>query len=53
MIDVDVIIDGEIITICANGEIALTTRMIDMVGQNFSFYSNGCAAKFSEVKFYE
>ena len=53
MVDVDVIIDGEIITVCANGEIALTTRMIDMVGQNFSFYSNGCAAKFSEVKFYE
>lgn len=52
-INVDIIIDGEIITVCANNKIALTTRMIDMVGQSFSFYSNDCEVSFSEVKFYE
>lgn len=52
-INVEVIIDGQIITVYADDKIALTTRMVDMVGQKFSFYSNNCEAVFSEVKFYE
>ena len=50
---VDVIIDGEIITVYLNGEIALTARITDMDGSNFGFYSNGAEAKIRDVKFYE
>lgn len=52
-VDVDIIIDDQIITVYVGGKIALTTRMINMVGQNFSFYGNKAEASFSEVKFYE
>ena len=52
-INIEIIIDGEIITVFANDEIALTTRMISMVGNNFSFYSNNCEVFFNNIKFYE
>lgn len=52
-IDIEIIIDGEIITVFADNKIALTTRMIAMVENNFSFYSNNCEALFSNIKFYE
>ena len=48
-----VVIDGEIITVFVDNKIALTTRMIAMVENNFSFYSNNCEALFSNIKFYE
>ena len=51
--NVDVIIDGEIVTAYLNGEIALTARITDMDESNFAFYSNGAEAKIRGVKFYE
>ena len=51
--NVDIIIDGEIITLYLNGEIALTSRITDMDESNFAFYSNGAQAKIRDVKFYE
>ena len=49
----DVIIDGEILTVYLNGEVALTARITDMKENNFAFYSNGAKAKIQDVKFYE
>lgn len=49
----DVIIDGEIITLYLNGEVALTARITDMVGENFAFYSNGAKAEMRGIKIYE
>ena len=51
--NVDIIIDGEIISVYLNGEIALTARITDMDNNNFAFYSNGAQAKIRGVKFYE
>ena len=51
--DADVIIDGEVITVYLNGEVALTARITDMKGANFAFYSNGAKAKIQDVKIYE
>ena len=51
--NVDVIIDGEIITVYLNGAVALTSRITDMDESNFAFYSNGAQAKIRDVKFYE
>ena len=50
---VDVIIDGEVLTVYFNGEVALTARITDMKGANFAFYSNGASAKIQDIKFYE
>ena len=44
-------LDDEVID--ATNEISLTTRMIAMVENNFSFYSNNCEVLFSNIKFYE
>lgn len=49
----DVIIDGEVITLYLDGQIALTARITDMQGANFAFYSNGAKSKIQDVKFYE
>ncbi len=50
---VDVIIDGEVITLYLNGEVALTARITDMKGSNFAFYSNGAEAEIQDIKIYE
>ncbi|MDE6442661.1 MAG: DUF4975 domain-containing protein [Clostridia bacterium] len=49
----DVVIDGEILTVYLNGEVALTARITDMKGSNFAFYSNGAKCKIQDIKFYE
>ena len=49
----DIIIDGEVLTVYLNSEIALTARIKDMGGNSFSFYSNGAKAKMQDIKFYE
>ncbi len=53
VINVDIIIDGEIITVFADNKISLTTRMMRMVENSFSFYSNNCEVLFSDIQFYE
>lgn len=50
---VDVVIDGEIISLYLNEEIALTARILDIVDNSFAFYSNKAKAEITEVKFYE
>lgn len=49
----DVVIDGEVISLYLNGEIALTARITDMEGANFGFYSNGTEGSIKEIKIYE
>ena len=49
----DVIIDGEVLTVYLDGEIALTARITDMKQSNFAFYSNGAKSKIQDIKFYE
>ena len=49
----DIIIDGEILTVYLNSEVALTARITDMKKSNIAFYSNGAKAKIQDVKFYE
>lgn len=49
----DIIIDGEVITVYLDGEIALTARITDMKKSNFALYSNGAKAKIQDVKIYE
>ena len=49
----DIIIDGEVLTVYLDGEVALTARITDMKGNNFAFYSNGAKAKIQDIKFYE
>ena len=51
--NVDIVVDGEIITVYLNNEIALTSRLINMEGNAFAFYSNKANADILEVKFYE
>lgn len=50
---VDIIIDGEILTVYLDGLVCLTARFTDMQRRNFAFYSNGSKVSFSGVKFYE
>ena len=50
---VDVIIDGEVVTVYLDGTVALTSRITDMKDNNFGFYSNGTGAKIKDVRFYE
>ena len=50
---VDAIIDGEIISLYLNEEVALTSRLINMENNYFAFYSNGANASIKGVKFYE
>ena len=51
--DVDLIIDGEIYSVYLNNEIALTARLINMVDNHISFYSNQAKVSITEVKAYE
>ena len=51
--DVDAIIDGEVITLYLNNEIALTARFLNMEENYFAFYSNKAKAEITEAKFYE
>lgn len=50
---VDVIIGGEVVTLYLDGQVALTSRITDMDGNNIAFYSNGAGVKIRDVKFYE
>ena len=50
---VDVIIDGEVVTVYLDGTVALTSRVTDMDGNNLAFYSNGAKVTVKDVKFYE
>ncbi len=52
-INVDVLIDGNIISVYLGDSIVLTTRIYDMPENKFSFYSNLCSVDIKEVKFYE
>lgn len=52
-IPVDIVIDGQIITVYVDDTIALTTRILDMPGNEFSFYGNQCSAAIKEISFYE
>ena len=49
----DVIIDGEVISLYLNGEVALTARITDMEEANFAFYSNKTKADIRDIKIYE
>lgn len=51
--EADVIIDGEVITVYLDGQIALTARITDMKKTNFAFYSNGAKSTIRDIKFYE
>lgn len=50
---VDVAMDGEILSIYLNDEVALTARLVNMTNNFMGFYSQGTKATISEVKFYE
>ena len=50
---VDVIVDGEVVSVYLNNEIALTARLINMENNYFAFYSNNAKAEIKGVKFYE
>ncbi len=51
--DVDVLMDGEIVTVYLDGTVAMTARIPDMDGNCFSFYSNGVSVDFGGITFYE
>ena len=50
---VDVIIDGEVLSVYLGGDIAITARITDMKNSNFAFYSNGAAAQIKDIAIYE
>lgn len=51
--NVDLIADGEVLSVYLNGEVALTARFSGIQRKNFAFYSNGCKAQVKEINFYE
>ena len=51
--NVDLIVDGEVLSVYLNGEVALTARFTGIQRKNFAFYSNGCKARIKEINFYE
>lgn len=51
--NVDIIIDGQIISAYINNDKALTTRFYDMPLNTFSFFNNKSEAKFDSIKFFE
>lgn len=51
--NVDIIIDGEILTVYLDDTVALTVRLTGIGGANFAFYSNGASAQIKEITFYE
>lgn len=50
---VDVIIDGEVLTVYMCDDIAVTARCVGIQEKNFAFYSNGAKAKIKGITFYE
>ena len=50
---VDLIVDGEVLSVYLNNEVALTARFAGIQRKNFAFYSNGCKARVKEINFYE
>lgn len=50
---VDMIIDGEILTVYLNETVCLTARIPNMQKKNFAFYSNGAKAQIKGITFYE
>ena len=50
---VDVIVDGEIMTLYLDETVCITARFSDMVRRNFAFYSNGAAVNIYGMEFYE
>ncbi len=51
--EVDLIIDGEVLTVYLDYKVALTVRLTGIQGKNFAFYSNGNKAQIKEIAFYE
>ena len=51
--NVDLIIDGEVLTVYFDNAVALTARFSGIHRTNFAFYSNGCKAQVKEINFYE
>ncbi len=51
--DVGVIVDEEVASVYLNNEIAMTARLINMEGNNFTFYGNHANATIEGVMFYE
>lgn len=51
--NVDIIVDGEVLSVYLNSEVALTARFSGIQRKNFAFYSNGCKAQVKEINFYE
>ena len=50
---VDAVMDGEIISVYLNDEVALTSRLVNMKERHFGFYSNLTSVDMNEVRFYE
>lgn len=50
---VDMIIDGEILTVYLDGTVCLTARIPNIQRKNFAFYSNGAKARITGIEFYE
>ncbi len=51
--NVDLVIDGQILSVYLADELAMTVRIYSMANKNFAFYSNGAAVKFGEIGIYE
>ena len=51
--NVDIVTDGEVFSVYLNDEIALTERLINLTGNNFTFYGNHASATIEGVTFYE
>ena len=50
---VDVLIDGEVLTVYFDDTVAVTARFVNMEDNYFAFYSNGVNVKFGGIRFYE
>lgn len=50
---VDIVVDGEILTVYLDETVCVTARFTDMVRRNFAFYSNGVKVKIGGMEFYE
>ena len=50
---VDVLIDGEVLTVYFDDTVAVTARLVNMEDNYFAFYSNGVNVKFGGISFYE
>ena len=50
---VDIVIDGEIVVLYFNSEVALSTRLVGIQKKGLAFYSNGTKASVKGISFYE